>query len=173
MNAPRYFQDSLRLFDSLLSVRFSNLRKEWVIERKAYVSGNEIGFLRRRTERAFKSAKLKTGMARIRTYDLATQIAEECRSAEEGKRVILFAKELDRRIFDALVAGDIRGYGGYSRFADALDAQEDAAERKLLRDFANENQDRSREAFDQLNFLWRRRETELLDGKRDIKELLN
>lgn len=170
--APSHFEESLRLFDPLLGVRWSDLKKEWVIERKAFVSEKEIGFLRRRRDRAFRSSSLKTGMAKIKTFDLACQIAEELNSAVQGKRVIIFAKDLDRRIFDALVMGDIRRYGGYSRFADMLDAEEDKRERDLIRQMSNENDARSKEAFDQMNFLWRRRETQLLDGKRDMQELL-
>jgi len=174
LQAPESFERALQLFDPLLSVRAGkSLTGKWVIERKGYIPNSEIEFLRRRRERAFRSSAKETdAFKRERKLDLARQIAEETDCAERGKRVILFVDSLDRRVFDMLAMSDIQRYGGFSRYIEELEATERKREEALNRELQNQNIAKSEETYDQLNFLWKHRETELLAGKRNLKELL-
>lgn len=173
-SAPEHFQASLNLFDPLLAVRAGKaLQNKWVIERKAYISQDELYYLQRRRDRAFRSASRQLdAVKRAKTYDLACQIAEEFDCAQRGKRVICFVDNLDRRVFDMLVAGDLQRYGGFSRWITELEEQEIRQEKELSRQFSNENEARSKEVYDKLNFIWDHRESKLLQGVRSMKELL-
>ena len=174
--APEYFEKALHAFDPQLSVRKGRaLKNKWVIERKGYLSQGEIEFLQRRQERAFRSASkkaLEKPQAYAKAYDLACQIREEYECALVGKRVILFTESLDNRVFDMLALGDVQRYGGFSRYLSELESREERRDSDQKRMNSNENEARSKDAFDKMNFLWQHRETELLDGKRDMKILL-
>lgn len=175
-DAPEVFQKALNSFDPLLSVRRGRaLNKSWVIERKAFIPPSELDFLARRQERAFRSASKKQAtkpQEYAKAYDLACQIREEYEAAREGKRVVIFVTDLDRRVFDALALGDVQRYGGFSRFINELEGRESARETDEKRMNSNENEAISKDAYEKMNFLWDRRQTELIDGKTNMKELL-
>jgi len=175
-SAPESFQKALNLFDPLLSVRRGRaLHNKWVIERKAYLSPSEIDFLARRQDRAFRSAskkKVENSKDYAKVYDLACQIREEYECALAGKRVILFAETLDSRIFNALGQADVQRYGGFSRYISELEARESRRDADELRMNSNQNEALSKEAYEKMNFLWDKRQTQLLDGRTNMKELL-
>lgn len=165
------FVKSLELLDPLLSVRWGNIIQQWVIERKSFIGNSEIEFLRRRSERTSKliNSKQNPSKVEISTY---RGVSEEFISAKDGKRVILFANVLSDEIYNTLCAGDLRRYGGYSRYADELEAKEAREAKDKQRQLDNFNEALHKSVYDELNFVLRKRETELLSGKRNWKELL-
>ena len=175
-DAPETFQQALNSFDPLLTVRRGRaLHKAWVIERKAYIPPSEVDFLARRQERAFRSAskkKIEKPQDYAKAYDLACQIREEYEAAVGGKRVIIFVEKLDRRVFDALALGDVQRYGGFSRYISEIEARESFRDNDEKRMNSNQNEALSKEAYEKMNFLWDRRQTELIDGQTNMKELL-
>src|SRR5258708_2611893 len=174
--APEHFQRAINLFDPLLSVRKGRaLTNKWVIERKAYLGKDELMYLRKRRDRAFRIAAQKQVSKPTeyqKTLDLAKQIAEETDCAERGYRVILFADQLDNRIFDMLAMGDTRRYGGFSRWLAEFEAEEARHEKDEKRQQSNENVARGKQVFDDLNYIWTDKETQLLAGERSMKRLL-
>lgn len=174
MIAPEGFQQSLRAFDSMLNVRRGEFVGKWVIERKAHIPEMELSFLRRRRERTFRIARRKSAdkAAYEKTLDLAKQIAEETESAERGYRVIVMADELNDRIFNMLGLSDTRRYGGFSRYVEEMEQKEQKGAKDVARQDANEREAMHKDAYDKLNFVWNHRETQLLDGKRNMADLL-
>lgn len=166
------FINSLRAFDPLLSVRWGSVIGQWVIERKAFVPVDEINFLTKRLARVDK--KIKNSGKEITHKDVTTftGVSEELASAKVGARVMLFAKNLDARVFDDLALGDIRRYGGYSRYADELEAQEERKEKDEERMAANEREALNKQVYDDLNYIWDKNETALLNGERNWQKLL-
>src|SRR6266571_1358520 len=167
MIAPESFQQAIRSFDPLMAVRAGKaLSGKWVVERKAYIGPEEVYFLRRRRDRAFRVANNKLdAKERSRTLDLARQIAEETDCAERGCRVVVFVDKLDNRVFDMLVMSDIRRYGGFSRWMAEYEAAEQRHEKDQERQAANEREATHKDAFDKLNFVWNHREAQLLAGE--------
>ena len=173
MLAPDGFQRALNAFDPLLRVRRGNVVGKWVIERKAFIPEMELMYLRKRTDRTFRIARGKQDVKeRTRLLALASQIAEETESASRGYRVIIFVDDLDRRVFDMLALSDTKRYGGFSRYIEELEANEQRRAKDEARQDANEREAVHKETFDKLNFVWNHRETQLLDGKRKMSELL-
>jgi hypothetical protein len=176
LEAPAGFVRSLSLMDAKLNVRWSWLLKKWVLERKGYLGPEEVSFLRKRSERTFRIAarKKREGHREAqKTYETACQIAEEFDSASRGYRVLFFAKELDRRTFDMLIASDMQRYGGFSRYIEEVESQEARKERDEERQMANEREAMNKDVYDKLQFIWNHRETQLLDGKRSMRDLLS
>lgn len=167
------FINSLHSFDPLLSVRWGDHIGRWVIERKAYIGDTEIWFLTRRTERFRKRVTSDSDNVKFReAYD---EIREELIAANNGRRVILMPKELGSQCFNALALMDINRWGGYSRMADELEKQEATQEKDQERMLANERQALNKHSHDIMNFLWRKRLTELANGAhlhKSLKELV-
>jgi hypothetical protein len=174
MPAPsESFVNSLHAFDPLLDVRWGDHIGRWVVERKAVVNETEIWFLTRRTERFRKRASTNPTNAKfLEAYD---EIREELSAAKRGKRVILMPKELGQQCFNALGLMDIRQWGGYSRMADELERQESFKEQDQERQMTNERMALHSHCFDVLDFLWRKRLTQLANGdhlRKSIKEIV-
>jgi hypothetical protein len=171
MTPPAWFVRAIQDLDSLLSVRWGEVIHRWVVERKALVPSSEQTFLARRFRRVVqlaKEARLAKDKKREEEMDvLGSQLAEELNSALRGYRVILFAPELTRRIYNSLVLSDITRYGGYSRFADELERIEEFRDKDAARQMANQMEAVHKEAYDRLNFAWRNRQSELAEGKHD------
>jgi len=170
-DADQRFIRNLQVLDHLLDCRWSDLLSSWVIDRKGVVPESEVRFLIRRLARAEEWLKAAPGDKKKR--DHRDGVAEELRSARAGRRVIFFTRNLDRTTFDRLALGDIRRYGGYSRLADEIEAEERAAAKSRDRSHAGELEDVNREAFDQLNFILDKKDARLHAGVRDLKTLLH
>lgn len=167
------FTRALELLDPLLQLRWGNVIKQWVIERKGHIGESEVAFLRKRKARLEMILADDTIPNRERNLATYKGVAEEYESAREGRRVILMAQQLTNKLYDHLCLSDMQRYGGYSRFADELEAHE--AEEKKKRERAAETlrMETHREVFDALNHVWRRNETALLNGERDMNVLLH
>lgn len=170
------FEQSIQLFDPLLSLRKSSfLYGKWIIERKAHIPETEMEFLKRRRDRLRRFVNAESAPhKRARLNTIYSQVAEEFASAQAGRRVVLFADQLDRRIFDALVTSDIQRYGGYSRYADELEAAEKRREQQAERELARMRDDLHAEAHDKMNFAWAHKDSKLLhwDGKTPLSTLI-
>lgn len=169
--ADERFIRNLQGLDHLLDCRWSDLLSSWVIDRKAIVPDTEVRFLTNRLARAEKWLRESPDDTKKRSH--RDGVAEELRSARAGRRVIFFTRHLDRRCYDRLALGDIQRYGGYSRLADEIEAEEKAVAKKLDHEHASELEDVNREAFDQLNFILDKKDARLHAGVRNLKTLLH
>ncbi len=173
MDSLSAFRAACNSFDPLLSFRWSPRIGKWVVDRKALIPGTEIAFLARRIARLEDAARrAKTSKSDSSVDSELHQTVEELVSAKEGKRIVFFTETLDRRTFDALAFSDIRRYGGYSRFADELEKNEALASKESDRMFRSHMEGIHHETYDVLNFLDRKRSTELARGERRLKVLL-
>lgn len=172
------FVNSLAGLDPLLRVRWGQVIHQWVIDRKSPLTDQEIFYLKRRRDRAARLVTKSTGAGLHPNQVEKLQqtwmgLSEEVISAEEGRRVIVYATDLNPKLYDALVLSDMKRYGGYARFADHLEAEEARREADIDRQLANKRNALNKETFDMLNFLWRKKESKLLDGERDFRYLLH
>lgn len=187
--SPAGFRACVSRFDTQLDVRWGEALHQWVVDRTSVIPQNEMEYLQKRKERLER--RLRTNpKTRIQlpngeedTVSLDTeglkkleylyrQVYEEWISAKRGRRVILFASHLTTEIVDALMLSDIKRYGGYSRFADELEYQEDKLEEARASAFRRENEENHRRVYSILDFLNRKRLTEMDHGERDLKKLL-
>ena len=157
------FEQSLQLFDRYLRVRWGQHMRQWVIERKAYMPPSEIDFLKRRQARFIRWCNEQPDDADRKK--LLVEISEEIASAVDGRRIVLYTKSLDRRVFDMLVQADIQGFGGYSRYADEMERLQRIEDERKERVLNEEISDLNREMYDQIDFIERKRATDLLNGK--------
>jgi hypothetical protein len=168
---PERFRRCLAALDTLLSLRWGPSLGQWVIERTGVVPETELWFLKRRLERGY-ARYLASSPPTVEGRERVQQLWEELQSGVQGKRVILFTPELTDRIYTAICASDMKRYGGYARIADEIEAREEQAARLADRAMAGERDDLHREAFDVINFLERKRSTQLAHGIRDFETLL-
>lgn len=175
--APIGFTTSLTNLDPLLSVRWGETIGQWVIERKAVIPDSELQFLVRREARLRRN--IATPLASTKPSTLANMkktwvgVSEELVAARTGKRVILFSHHLTAALYDALVAGDITRYGGYARFADAMDRADERKEADVDRQLENQRHAYNQEVWGMLDHIWRKKESGLLQGERDMRYLLH
>lgn len=174
---PQGFRRSLQLLDDQLDMHWGEAIHQWVIDRKAYIPQTEIEFLRRRKARAkayFTNPPAGATPSNIEKHRKVWEgVSEELASARKGRRVIVFAKDLTVDIFNSLCAADIKRYGGYARFADELERKEERADIEAERVLGNKRHAMNLEIADQVHFLWRKRETDLLHGNRDMRQMLH
>jgi hypothetical protein len=171
---PKHFVTLLQSMDPLLSIRYGGTIEQWVIERKAVIGLEELKYMSQRRERLHK--KIVNGTATKEDVNTYKGVAEECDSARYGKRVIIFARELDRKVYDALCVGDLQRYGGYSRYADEIERNEAEEEVRKERALSAHNLEMNKECFGRFgihDFIVRKKQTELRQhGVRSIKKLL-
>lgn len=160
---PTAFLNTLQAMDSLLSVRWGPHVHAWVIERKALLPGDEVFYLRRRAERLTK--KVTNGTPTKYERDTYKGVLEELTSAEDGKRVIMFAPALTDKIYNDLCLSDIKRYGGYSRYCDLIEQREAAREADRDRQQSEWNIARNKEAAGVISFLEDKRSTALAHGQ--------
>lgn len=167
------FMRSIASLDPLLSVRWGAYANQWVVERKAVISQEEIGYLARRYRRLgeWVGDDTRSDIERVRATYIG--VAEELVSANQQRRVVFFTPHLDNRTYEQLCLSDIRRYGGYSRLADQMDEFEAGEMARLERALTEERLDINRETYDMLNFLWRKRAAALDHGQRDMNVLLH
>jgi len=170
---PSSFVHALALVDPNLSVRWGDVLKQWIVESKAIIPTSELRYLTRRLARMERFAADPMHPQREQAAKLAKTIAEEVFCAKAGKRVICTTVSLNSQVFNAICAADSRRYGGYSRMADEMEKQEFIEAERTEKVLADQRNDLNREVYDQLNFLWRKRETALLAGERSMTKLLH
>lgn len=176
MIPPKGFVNSLKGLDPLLNVRYGDFIRQWVIERKSPVTQAEMDSLVRREARL---RRILGNSADLHPNQLAKNeaswigVSEQWVSAKRGYRVILFTPHLGPRIYDALVLADIKRYGGYAAFADHIEAAEIKREKDIDRQLANKQNALNKEAYDMLQFIWRKRSDALANGQRDMRYLLH
>ncbi|MCI0349002.1 MAG: hypothetical protein L0Z53_06210 [Acidobacteriales bacterium] len=147
-----------------MNVRWGPFVDRWVVERSGIISDTERTFLSNRRRRA-KTA-LDTDPANADKQAWFAAISEELESANAGRRVILYTKVLNRTVFDTLARHDIQRYGGVMRFIDELEASERRAETEAHRASFEAGVAFNKELYDQIEFIGRRRSTDLGHGVR-------
>lgn len=167
------FVISLQALDPLLSVRWGELIERWVIERKAWIGQEELRHLRRRFARLSLWVKDESRAQHQLEKKVWGEVGEELRSALEGKRVVLRAKDLNRETYEMLCLGDIARYGGYSRLADEIEKRELEEEERQENARSAYREELHRESYDVLHFLWEKRGAKLDHGERDLNVLLH
>lgn len=171
MRPPNWFVTSLQSFDPLLTVRWGDEIGAWVIERKASIPESELGYLINREARLRYTVQFPE--KRAKHFQVFQNVVEEVVSARRGKRVIMIVKNLTNQVFTNLMLADIQRYGGYSRYADELEAREAKAESDRQRMKDSENHAMNMEVADMMHFMWRKREDALLNGHRNMNYLLH
>jgi len=168
------FQNSLQSFDPLLTIRWGETVGQWVIQRRSIIPDAEMKFLANERGRLFK--KILAGKASEKQKERYLGVAEEHESALQGTRVILFVPEFSPKVFDTLALGDIRRYGGYSRYTDKLDELEEQKDKMAEKEKENKRAIFHQEAWGRrgiYDFLTRKRMTEIHQfGVRDMRTLL-
>lgn len=166
---PEWFVTALESLDSLLHVRWGSAVGRWVVERTGHITENEINFLVNRKRRAVNHVAESPDDAKKLAH--LTALTEELNSAKAGRRIILYAKVLDQRIFNGLMERDIQRYGGYCRAIIEIESAEIKAQESLDRAQESRNFDLAMQTLDEAEFVSRKKETELHAG-RSWKELL-
>lgn len=167
------FQSSLQSFDPLLSLRWGPTVQQWVIQRKSLIPDAEMNFLRNERGRSFKRLQPDSSEKERARY---AGIAEEHDSALQGCRVIIFVKDFGAEVFNTLALGDIKRYGGYSRYTDKQDeliAQQEAIKEKEAENKRALIHGESWGRRGIYDFLLRRKQTDIKQhGIRDMRTLL-
>lgn len=167
------FVRTLELLDPLLGIHWGESVGKWVIDRKAVVSPVEIEFLVNRLRRLDQWSRDPKRKDHRQIVAKLPQVKEELACAKAGRRVVLFADALTTQVYNALCASDMRHYGGYSRFCDKLEAEEETRHADLERQQSNTRIAQNKDMFDILNFVWRKRETDLLRNERSLSEMVH
>ena len=167
------FVQSLKLMDSNLDVRWGSVIGQWVVERRGIIPSTELGYLSKRESRLDRIVHNESHPQAKAQFKTWQSCREELTSAQAGKRVICITSILSQQIFDMICAGDLHRYGGYSRYADELEAAELHMHEDQARMAANTREAINKETYDMLNFIWRKKETELLSGERSMQKLLH
>ncbi len=170
---PDWFIRAINALDPLLSVRWGQIIGQFVVERKAFISQFELQYLKNRAERLALLAKDTTRKDHKKLLDTYRGVAEELIAAQQGRRVIFFAKSITQDTYNMLCLSDIKRYGGYSRLADDLEEMETKAEKKIEKAAEDRRETVNREVFDILQFLFRKRSAALDHGHRNLNELLH
>jgi len=175
---PAWFVRSLGILDPLLSVRASiSSDAHWVIERKGVIPPPELAILKRREARLWQwisSPANETQREQIHKNRIIwMSVKDELASAEVGKRVVCRPTALIQQVYDDLCKSDFQRYGGYARFCEDLETSEEAFEADQERQLSNKRQAMSGEVYDIMQFLHRRRESQMGHGQRDLKYLLH
>lgn len=176
MIAPKWFTDAIALLDPLLSVRKSVVTSHWVVERKAVIPASEIQILIRRRDRMWRwiTSPTTEQKEQIHKNRVAWQnLCDEVESAQHGKRVICRPRWLDQTVYNGLCQSDIQRYGGFARFCTELEQEEERIEADQERMQSNKRVAMNAEVYDILNFLNRKKGSELDNGHQDLKYLLH
>lgn len=175
MTPSKSFVNSIRGLDPLLSVYWGEHIHQWVIARKNHVPESELGYMRSRRNRLAGLIPTFDGHPNQleKMKNTWASLSEEIRTGENGKRIVLFARNLTPQVYDALVLSDMSRYGGYSRLADEMEDAEERLEKEIERKQSEQRQAMNKEAYDMLNFIWRKKEEKLLAGERDMQYMLH
>lgn len=173
MRAPETFVRLLEAFDTLLSVRWGPTVGKWVIQRKSFIGDKERVFLA--NERARLSKRIEQGKGSVGDKTRYAGVAEEHECSLVGCRVILFADVLDENLFNILAMGDMKRYGGYSRYADMQERDKAYQEAKEEKDRESKHMELHQEMFGRHgvhDFIVRKQKSKLQHGERNVKKLL-
>lgn len=158
-----WFTKAIGILDPLLSVRWSDATAQYVVDRTAVLSQDELYYLRKKEAGLWFQSQAQNLPIDVSTNVLHQNrikwlgIKAELESAEAGRRVIFTTKELTPKTYEYLCASDIRNYGGYARFADDLEAEEARTEAERVRVMDNKANVVHGEVFDIMNFLHRKK----------------
>ena len=167
------FVQSLHNLDSLLSCRWGDLVCAFVIERVASIPDIEMKYLLRREARLNRIVHDESHPQHKKQLETWKSTAEEVKSARAGKRIVMIATVLSDQIYNELCRMDSHRYGGYSRFADELEAAEAKMYAEQERIEANSRHAYNLEVADMIHFVWRKKEDMLLNGERNLSKLLH
>lgn len=174
-----WFVRALNLLDPLLRVRWGSAPAMWVIDRKAVIPDHELHYLRRKDDQAWKNCQpenipVDSKQDEIHKRRMRWQsVHEELVSAEDGRRVLFTTKVLNQTTYDWICQSDIKRYGGYARFADAVEAEEDRLQADHERVMENKRLAMNAEVYDIINFLRRKRAVAMDNNEQDLKYLLH
>ena len=174
MRPPRGFVTALHNLDPELSLRYSGRMGMWVIERRARrMPETEVRLLTNRVRRFRAIANNPDHPQFHLGRKMLARTEEELTSAKANKYAVMFTRELNPRAYDLLCAQDIQRNGGAE--AVALKIEEDERKKAADQDRMNQNEMHALhlETFDILNFIWRKKETQLLHGERDLRKMLH
>ena len=167
------FLATLQLMDASLSLRWGDTISQWVVERKGIIGADELHYLAKREARLKGWVNDPTRPKKEMERQTWMGVKEEFESAKRGMRVIIFAPELTPKIFDMLALSDLQRYGGYSRYADEMEKIEAERDARVEREMSNKRIALNAEVFDMMNFMERKKLTELIHGERNIGLLLH
>ena len=171
---PTSFSGAMQTYDPNLHLRRSRGLNSWIIEVDSFIPIKEMDYLYGRKNRLYaiagKSGEPHEKAARISMYH---QVAEEFKSAKSKRRVVIITPFLNHEVMQKVIMSDFRNYNGYNRMADEWDKAERQEEKSSRRAFDSESEDRHKETFDMINFLCRKKSTEMYHGERDLNVLLH
>lgn len=173
MRPPESFVRLLEAFDSLLSLRWGPTVGKWVIQRKSFIGDKERVFLA--NERARLSKRIEQGNSSVSDQTRYAGVAEEHECSLLGCRVILFVDVLDENVFNILAMGDMKRYGGYSRYADMQERDKAYQDAKGEKERESKHMELHQEMFGRggvHDFIVRKQQSKLQHGERNVKRLL-
>jgi hypothetical protein len=106
---PELFENNLRNYDAALSLRWGPTVKCWCIERKCNVPPELVATLADGKTKALNLIH-RPELSESQRYMLQ-KACEESYSANHSKRVVIYTKQLDNRVFDALKLTDLQATG--------------------------------------------------------------
>ncbi len=157
---PNAFESSLKLYDPRLSLRWGGVIGSWIVERSGPIPPEMKATLLRGMKKAV--ALLGNPAVPAARKDMLMKACEEAVSAEQGKRVIIYCKELDNRVFNALWDGDIQRHG-----LDVIDKTRNRQESEMTKERHTVFSDTSREVNAVIHWGLQHKTTEVMHGKAD------
>lgn len=155
MLPPERFEQALKNYDPRLTVRWGHVIKCWVVERKCFVSEALLATLVDGMKKAIQWMH-SPELDEKDQYRLK-KACEEGYSAGEGKRVVIYAKYLDNRVFDALLLTDLQATGNMEKAINASTNRE----KKKKRDRYEAFEPLGREVESVVNFGLRKKSAEV------------
>lgn len=152
---PETFENALRLYDPALSLRWGHVVKAWVVERKCQITPQLLATLVDGMKKAIHW--MNSPEVQEKDQYRLKKACEEGYSAGFGKRVIIYAKYLDNRVFDALRLTDLQAAGNMER---AINASKNRVEEKK-RDRYNAYEPLGREVESVIDFGLRKKSAEI------------
>lgn len=143
---PDAFERYLRQHDPLLSLRFGNDVKCWIVERRAK------RILPAERSLAYHATKVPKPEAKA---------LEEWRSIMAGKRALFWTNVLDNRVLDRIRLGDLQ-QRGFAQLDDKF-----AAAEKVRRGHLKDAHERARQAADVVYHMLNKQSSRLYHGQAD------
>jgi len=177
--APQWFRRAIEILDPLLRVRWSDASGVWVIDRLSVLTIKEVQDLKKREAGLFKAMQPHNIPADARPtliHDRRQKWMEtkdELDSALDRRRIICKPTVLTNEVYNALCMSDIKAYGGYARFADKIEEDEEREARDKQRIEDNKMSAMNHEVFDMLDWLHRKRGSALDNNEQDMRYMLH
>jgi hypothetical protein len=177
MNVPEWFRAAINILDPLLRARWGSVSHTFVVERRAYISPDEIFYLKRREARLrswVHTPKLgTTDKQKVNTLATWKDVAERLTSANDRYRIIFFPEKLNQETYNLLCESDTQRYGGYSSFFDRIEEGERAEERLAEGRLEHARQDLAHEVFGMCDFVARKKQAVVATGHKDLGMLVH